>query len=236
MTHFKDIDAVLFDMDGTLIEHTWQLEQITDALFARFSEDLAPVTHDAFFDVFWTKNADLWYMMVDGVIDGDTAQLYSYLNTLRSLEQDTALASAMVDYWTQLVLEEATPFSDTAAVLETLKDHFTTGIVTNGFTSLQRAKIKKYRLDKAVDFCLVSEEAGFHKPDSRLFAQALKYAGNISPERAIFVGDTLTADIEGAYQAGLHPIFINPSNDQTPPDGVLKISRLSELLTLLSFP
>ena len=233
MSNFTNIEAVLFDMDGTLIEHTWQLSQITDTLFAKFSNELAPLTSQEFFDVFWPKNADMWYMMVDGVLSGDEAQVYSYTNTLRALNKDTSLAQPMVDYWTALVLEEVIPFKDATQVLKTIKAHFTTGIVTNGFITLQRAKIQHHQLDSEVDFCLISEEAGYHKPDVRIFQQALALAGNIPPERAVFVGDTLTSDIAGACQAGIHPVFINPHDDQTPPAGVPKIKSLSDLLTLL---
>ena len=236
MSYFSNIDAVLFDMDGTLIEHTWQLAQITDALFERFQLALAPLSQAEFYQVFWPKNADMWYMMVDGVIDGDTAQRYSYVNTLRALDKDTSLADDMVAAWSELVLDEAVPFDDTAQVLERLRPHFTTGIVTNGFTSFQRAKIERYRLAEAVDFCLISEEAGFHKPDIRIFQRALQMAGNVAPQRAVFIGDTLTSDIAGALKAGLHTVFINPGNDQSPPAGVPKVNSLSEFLSLLPLP
>jgi 5'-nucleotidase len=236
MSYFSNIDAVLFDMDGTLIEHTWQLAQITDALFEQFQSALSPLTQVEFYGVFWPKNTDMWHMMVDGVIDGDTAQRYSYINTLRALDRETVLADDMVAAWSDLVLEEAVPFDDTPYVLETLRPHFTTGIVTNGFTSLQQAKIDRYRLSEAVDFCLISEEAGFHKPDVRIFEQALQMAGNVSPGRAIFIGDTLSSDIAGALNAGLQPIFMNPRDDQSPPAGVPKVNALSELLSLLPLP
>ncbi len=236
MTYFTNIDAVLFDMDGTLIKHTWQLSQITEALFAKFSQPLSPLSCEEFYDIFWQKNADMWYMMVDGAIDGQTAQLYSYTNTLRTLQKDPSLAPDMVTYWTELVLQEAVPFGDTNTILQTVRAHFTTGIVTNGFISLQRAKLKQYQLDTAVDFCLISEEVGFHKPDIRLFQEALQRAGNISPARAVFVGDTLSADIEGALNAGFHTVFMNHRDDQTPPPSVPKIKNLSELLALLPLP
>ncbi|MFQ5577391.1 MAG: HAD family hydrolase [Anaerolineae bacterium] len=233
MTNLTNLKAVLFDLDGTLIEHTWQLSQITQALFEKFAGDLAPLTCDEFYTVFWPKNADMWHMMADGVLDGDIAQQYSYANTLRALNKDPGLAAAMLNAWQELVLQEALPFDDTGPVLQTLRPHFTTGIVTNGFTSMQRAKISRHNLDRAVDFCLISEEAGCHKPQPRIFEKALQLAGNIAPHRAVLVGDTLTSDIEGALNAGLKAVFLNPRNDQTPPDGVPKITRLGDLLTLL---
>jgi putative hydrolase of the HAD superfamily len=79
----------------------------------------------------------------------------------------------------------------------------------------------------------VSEEAGYHKPDKRLFLAALNLAGVTSPQQALYVGDNLIADIQGAQEAGMTPIFVNPAGEGDPPQGVVTIRRLSELLTLL---
>jgi putative hydrolase of the HAD superfamily len=230
---YSHITTVIFDMDGTLIKHTWRLSQLTETLFARFADPLAPLTHDEFFECFWPRNEDMWYMMVDGVLDGDTAARYSYVNTLRALRKDITLAEEMVNCWNELVLEEAIPFADMAAVLAAVRARYRVGILTNGFTTLQRGKIKRHGLEAQVDFTLVSEEAGYHKPDRRLFLAALKLAGEVLPEQALFVGDSLVADIQGATAAGLTPIFMRPADDSPSPQGVVTIQQLSELLALL---
>lgn len=230
---FSRITTVLFDMDGTLIEHTWQLEQLTQTLFARFAHQLAPVTHNEFYNLFWSKNADMWFMLVEGVLDGDTAARHSYANTLHALGQNPALAGPMLAYWHELVLEETMPFSDTFTVLSALRRRYKTGIVTNGFITLQQAKINHHGLANYVDFTLVSEETGYHKPDPRIFLQALRRAGNPLPRHTLYVGDNPVSDIAGAQAAGLAPIFMNPRRDMDAPPGVLKIQQLTELLDLL---
>lgn len=232
MNTLSDIKLILFDMDGTLIKHTWQYHQITDALFEQFADKLSPLTSEKFYDIFWPKNYDMWYMMVDGIIDGDTAQIYSYINTLRFLKMDETLAPKMVDAWIQLVLKEAIPFEDTFSVLDTLRSRYTLGIVTNGFTSMQRTKIDRYGLADHVDFTIVSEEVGFHKPDTRIFEAALKHAGNFAPTNAIFIGDNPHTDITGALNTGIHPVWVE-NNSQTPPSGVTTIQQLSDLLGML---
>jgi len=233
MPQFEHIKAVLFDMDHTLIKHTWKFDEITTALHRHFERELHPITADEFFELFWSKSIDLWYMMMDGVIDGDDAQLYSYINTLRALEKDTSLAPQMVDTWRKLVLSEISLFDDTLSVLDTLRQHFTLGIVTNGFATMQRAKLNHYKLDDWVDFSLVSEEAKSHKPDTRIFELALEKAGNIAPNEAVFVGDNPNTDIKGAIDAGIHAVFI-ATNGATPPANVPIINRLSDLFSLLS--
>jgi putative hydrolase of the HAD superfamily len=123
---------------------------------------------------------------------------------------------------------------DTFSVLERLGETYTTGILTNGTITLQRAKINQHNLADYVDFILVSEEAGYHKPDKRVFLKALELAGQASPNQTLYVGDNPLADIKGAQAAGITPILIDPNNDIEPVEGVTKISQLSDLLTLLS--
>jgi putative hydrolase of the HAD superfamily len=231
---FSKITTILFDMDGTLIEHTWQLEQITHALFDRFAGQFSSLTHDDFFNTFWQKRNDMWAMMLDGILDGPSAAKYSYVNTLRALGQDDSLAGAMLAEWDNLVLNEVFPFEDTFEVLTALRSRYTTGILTNGYVALQRAKIKRHNLAAYVDFTLVSEEAGYHKPDKRVFLKALELAGNPPPGQTIYVGDNPVADIEGAKNAGLHPILMDPRDYFSAPADVIKIHQLRQLLPLLN--
>jgi FMN phosphatase YigB (HAD superfamily) len=230
---YSQITTIIFDMDGTLIEHTWQLERICATLFARFANDLAPITQTEFFEHFWPKSEDMWSMMVDGVLNGDIAAKYAYANTLRSLGGNLDLAEPLLAYWLELVLEEAIPFDDTFEVLGAVRQKYKTGILTNGYINLQRRKIERYNLADYVDFILVSEEIGYHKPDKRAFLEALKFAGNITPEKALYVGDNLVADVSGALNAGLTPVFMDVKNKQQAPHGIVKIRRLRELLSLL---
>lgn len=230
---FDHITTIIFDMDGTLIEHTWQLSRICQELYEKFAKQLAPVTVDEFFDLYWTKSADMWHMMVDGIIDGEFAAIYGYANTLRTFGLDVNLAEPMLTAWRDMVLEEAVPFEDTYSVLDAVRKNYTTGILTNGFKVLQRQKINKYHLADHVDFTLVSEEAGYHKPDPEIFKQALELADCALPAETLYIGDNPVTDIQGALNAGITPILMNAKSVFEPPDGVIKISRLTELLDLL---
>ena len=233
---FKHITTVIFDMDGTLIEHTWQLDRICQELYNSFAAKLAPVPEGEFFARYWEKSADMWHLMVDGVLDGETAAVYGYANTLRQLGLDEKLAKPMLNRWRELVLQEAVPFEETYTVLQTVRKKYTTGVLTNGFTVLQRQKIAKYRFADYVDFTLVSEEAGYHKPNPKIFEVALEMANCASPQETIYVGDNVVADVEGALAAGITPIFVDTKNNLEPPEGVTKIARLQELLSLLNLP
>jgi putative hydrolase of the HAD superfamily len=56
---------------------------------------------------------------------------------------------------------------------------------------------------------LDSAVVGCEKPDPRIFHVALDKLG-VAPERAVHVGDTACADIDGARAAGVRPLHLDP--------------------------
>ena len=65
------------------------------------------------------------------------------------------------------------PDAEVNGFLSRLNDrHVPWGIVTNGSTT-QRGKCRAAGLDRLAPFIIVSEEAGYKKPDPRIFRDAL---------------------------------------------------------------
>ena len=98
------------------------------------------------------------------------------------------------------------------------------GIVTNGSPS-QHGKCRKAGLDKLAGFIIVSEEAGYRKPDPRIFRDALEAMGLAAPEQVMFVGDNPEADIDGAKRFGMKAAWVRRGRDYPvdliPPDHVI---------------
>jgi putative hydrolase of the HAD superfamily len=61
----------------------------------------------------------------------------------------------------------------------------------------------------AVETIVDSAVLGAAKPDPLIFHEALA-ATATTPERTVFVGDSHRFDVEGARQAGLHPVQLDP--------------------------
>jgi putative hydrolase of the HAD superfamily len=229
------LTAVLLDLDGTLIEHTRDIGDLCRETFDAFAQELAPVTQEEFWETFWPKNRDTWYMMVDGVLSGDMARLYSFVNTLRALEADERLAAPMLEEWEGRIVAATRLFDDAQSTIERLRSvGLRLGIVTNGYTAMQSRKIHHHRLATVVDFVLISEEVGVHKPEKAIFDLALGEAESTA-QRSLFVGDTPTSDIDGACNAGLHAVLVDPRDTWSDfqGDGVPRIRKLGELLPLL---
>jgi putative hydrolase of the HAD superfamily len=87
-----------------------------------------------------------------------------------------------------------------------------------------------------LDFHISSERAGSCKPHGAIFEQALNLAACQAPE-ALFVGDTLQQDVEGANRAGLVSVLLWHRSDRQPPDDGPRprhvISNIPQVLELL---
>lgn len=92
---------------------------------------------------------------------------------------------------------------------------WTLGIVSNGATRQQEAKIRQAGLTHLVDGWVISDEAGCAKPDPLIFRIGaercgLSTVGNSAwTEDAWMVGDHPPADIAGARLAGLRSVWLH---------------------------
>lgn len=107
------------------------------------------------------------------------------------------------------------PFSGVHEVLGKLKKKYVIGVVTNHMGNYQRQKIAKSKLDKYIDFMIPAYDYNVFKPEEEIFKIALKGA-NSSPDETVMLGDNWKADIKGALNAGIVPIWVNFKNQPAP--------------------
>lgn len=94
------------------------------------------------------------------------------------------------------------------AWLAAMREQFTLGVITNGPVFSQQEKVNKVRLTEKVDFVIIGGEEPEQKPAKSIFDKALSLA-NCAPENAIHIGDSLSADIQGANNASIASIWIS---------------------------
>jgi len=99
-------------------------------------------------------------------------------------------------------------FSDARPVLETLRSRgYHLGLISNHNDGL--LKILEYHsLSGLLESVTYSQEAGAEKPAPEIFARALGRA-KCTPTEALHVGDSISADVEGARRSGLQAIWLN---------------------------
>src|SRR4030042_1792010 len=207
------VHAVLFDMLDTLMiivkdhefydyslkrTHSFLVENGVDVEFAAFREA-------------YTKARAALYVEADARLEEPHFNL-RISKALESLGYSFSVNGEVVAGATNAFCEgfmEYVRIDDHAKnTLEKLHQKYKLGIVSNfAIPECVDKLLKKHRLNELFDVVVVSGAVNKRKPSPEIFEKALEKLG-VSAENAVFVGDTVDADIEGAKSAGMKAIYI----------------------------
>ena len=122
-------------------------------------------------------------------------------------------------------------YSDVEPTLSQLKARgLKLGLVSNGFTKDLTHILGELDLRKWFDAVVCIESCNCAKPNKEIFLYALDRLG-VEPNEAVFVGDSVEQDYEGAFNVGIRPFLVD--RDGKHPSHFSKIATLTELLTIL---
>jgi putative hydrolase of the HAD superfamily len=186
------IEAILFDWNNTLIQFTWD----DDLLDAGHRAGLAAARSDQDAESFTARYREL---VLNGATPDDP-----YPELLRELGVEDADAFMDAEHEVWLPAHEA--LGSAQAMLSSLRSRgIKTGVVANSWPDparLLRADVERLGLAGLLDVIVFSEEVGFRKPQPEIFLHALEQLG-VQPENAMFVGDRLDTDVQGAARVGM---------------------------------
>lgn len=121
-------------------------------------------------------------------------------------------------------------YEDVRPTLAQLRSRVRLFALSNG-----NADLVAVGLGGVFEHALAARDAGFLKPDPRIFHQLLEAAG-VAPAEAAYVGDDPEADVQGARGAGLTAVWVNRDGAEwthASPPPTLTIRTLGDLPTLL---
>jgi HAD superfamily hydrolase (TIGR01549 family) len=127
---------------------------------------------------------------------------------------------------------------DLAALAELREAGWLLGIVTNGMTDNQSAKIRRTRLDTLMHGWAISDKIGIRKPHPDLFRHAARQCGADLTCGGWMTGDDLHLDISGGHAAGLRTIWLahderNLEPPHTTPSPDHRARSIPEAVTIL---
>jgi 2-haloacid dehalogenase len=118
-------------------------------------------------------------------------------------------------------------------LLEKLYGKYKMYLVTNGTNAVQEPRLKKSGISKYFDGIFISELFGCEKPSKEFFDKVFDKIGNVDKNEVIIIGDSLTSDIKGGVNYGLHTCHFNPKGTTGSIKAEYEIKSLYELPELL---
>lgn len=123
--------------------------------------------------------------------------------------------------------------------LQTIKALYQKGaqmyILSNGFAKSHNMRMERSGILPYLKADFVSENLGAEKPDKLFFDRAFAQIPDFCIEKAIMVGDSLSADMRGGIAAGVDTCWFNPTkaNNILKLPITMQIQHLTDLVQLV---
>jgi beta-phosphoglucomutase len=201
------IKAVIFDMDGVLIDaKEWHYESLNRAL-APYHAEINRVDHLRTFDGLPTKTK------------------LEMLSQMRGLPRElhAEIQRQKQAYLLELVEERCTPFRQHVAAIRGLKLYgLTVGVASNSVRQTVDLMLTRADILPLLDFTLSNQDVSKSKPDPEIYLAAMRLAG-VQPTECVVVEDNQHG-VEAATRAGAHVMRVETVND-------VELSRIRKFIS-----
>ncbi|MGE1126659.1 HAD family hydrolase [Bacillus wiedmannii] len=218
---------MLFDLDDTLLDRDKAVDNLFLLVLEKCYEDVSDTVKNNMLQKFKE------YDKREYGISNKTIVLESLFDEFTPIYR--LPHNYIQDFWNENFPTCFSIDQNTIHFLNHIKSHFKIGIITNGSTHRQKAKIINTNLNNYFDTIIISEEVGLSKPDKRIFELALNKL-NVQPEDVLFIGDDLEKDIAGPQNANIKGVWFNPQKikNTTQIQPYAEINTLDSLLSYVN--
>jgi putative hydrolase of the HAD superfamily len=227
----KKIKAIGFDLFNTLITvEPYVLDEAMARLIRDLQQSGLAFEREAFKQAH--QQAALQFIKQTRIDGRETHNRFWISAALETLgytipPDDTRIARAVEEYFSPFY-QCCQLIPGTTEMLGTFKGQYPLGLLSN-FTHAPAAMkiIDRAGLAPFFDVVLISGEVGYRKPHPLVFRRLIDQLG-VKKNQILFVGDDSAADIIGAQQAGLQPVWMTYVQDKNIPIGSSLLSRSVE--------
>ena len=200
------INTVFFDLDDTLFDFKRServaLSKTLDGLGIKPTEEILNLYH--------AINKAQWKALERGEATREFILLQRYVILFNELGYDIPAINAQKAY--EKNLSESYFYIDGALeVLEETYQKYDLCLASNGTAKVQDGRIGLSGIGKYFKHIFISERVGHNKPSESFFSACFNVIGQDRRKSSIIIGDSLSSDILGGYNAGIKTVLYNPS-------------------------
>lgn len=201
----SDVTTVLFDLDGTLVDHDTAARAGAGHLAARLG---LPEPEQQWRR--WASIERTWFRRFErGQVTHREQRIHRCRDFLGedSLSEDEALR--VYDIYVRAYRAAWRTYPDAAdALTRAAESGRQIGVLTNGATEMQAEKLRATGLDRAGLHLLAATDLGVAKPDPRVYAAAAARLNITEPGRIVLIGDHWHNDVAAARRAGWRAVYV----------------------------
>ena len=209
----KDIEVILFDWGGTLVDRTTPVEEGRKA----YEKILKILDSTESVESIKSKLKKNFAEYKDWAIKC-LIEVPEEVLMVKWLFKDYPLETVLRNEKELFVLFQYAlgPRTTRKGVKDTLskikKMGYRMGLVSNHIgRTMVLDELKSFNIDQYMESRIISSLEGMRKPDPKLFSKATSEM-NISPEKCIYVGDNPSRDVIGARLAGIRDVVLVKSD------------------------
>ncbi len=219
-----NVKAILIDIDNTIIDFNASADKAMNDAFEAFGLRRP----SELFSTFKRINDGLWRRIEEKTLT--VAKLHEIRWGLVFKEFNIDFDGKIMERrFFENLFNCAIPVAGAEEALRYLSAKYPVYAASNAFYEQQKNRLKISGLAPYITDSFVSEITGYSKPDSRFFEYCFKHMP-YKPEETVMIGDSLSADIEGAKRFGLITCWYNPTGMRiAAPDADFIAYRLTDL-------
>lgn len=207
------IQILLWDVDGTLLDFHAAEEAAIRNLFRKFH--LGECTREML-RRYSQINRQYWERLENGQVTRQQVLTGRFQDFFALEGIDPEIAESFNEAY-QLALGDTIVYRDNSlSIVKSLCGKVRQYVVSNGTVVAQTKKLKLSGLGELMDGIFLSEQLGAEKPSSAFFDKVFERIGPLDRSETMIIGDSLTSDIRGGFQAGIRTCWYNPAGTEVP--------------------
>ncbi|MGT2907553.1 YjjG family noncanonical pyrimidine nucleotidase [Streptococcus dentiloxodontae] len=201
---------LLFDLDHTLLD----FNAAEDVALTQLLKEAQVPDVQAYKAFYIPMNQQLWQDLTLKKISKKELVNTRFARLFAHFGQQVD-GSAFAHRYQDFLSQQGQTLTGAKTLLENLTDDgYRIFGATNGITKIQTGRMAKSDIAPYFEQVFISDRIGFQKPDKAFYDYIAKDITYFDHSRALMIGDSLLADIQGGNNVGIDTVWYNPEKKE----------------------